>query len=115
MNKKDYLNLMGIDVYQEKGKSVTKKSDKPTLSKDAQWEALETRAKACTLCALSKTRTQVVFGSGNKNAQLLVVGEAPGQNEDLQGLPFVGRGGQLLTNMLKSIGLDREQIYTYRH
>jgi uracil-DNA glycosylase len=104
MDKKEYLNLMGIEMFKEKSVSAP-------LRCDEQWAELEQRAKACTLCELSKTRTQVVFGSGNKNAQLLIVGEAPGQNEDLQGLPFVGRGGQLLTNMLKSIGLDREQIY----
>ena len=116
MNKQDYLNLMGIDVFQEKPASrkatqAEEQSASVSLQRDERWDALETRAKICTLCDLSKTRTQVVFGSGSKNAQLLVVGEAPGQNEDLQGLPFVGRGGQLLTNMLKSIGLDREQIY----
>jgi uracil-DNA glycosylase family 4 len=106
MDKKDYLNFMGIETWSEKDKASC-------FAKATQnaWDELEKRAKVCTLCDLSKTRTHVVFGSGNRNAQLLVVGEAPGQNEDLQGLPFVGRGGQLLTNMLKSIGLDREQIY----
>jgi uracil-DNA glycosylase len=111
MKKQDYLNLMGIDVFQEKGESMTKKITQPNLSKDVRWEELEKRAKVCTLCPLAKTRTNVVFGSGNKNAKLLIVGEAPGQNEDLQGLPFVGRAGQLLTNMLKAIGLQRDEIY----
>ena len=115
MDKKDYLNLMGIETWSEKaeGDSVTKAkiTAHSSLSKDQRWDELEKCAKVCTLCDLSKTRTHVVFGSGNSNSQLLVIGEAPGQNEDLQGLPFVGRGGQLLTNMLRSIGLDREQIY----
>ena len=112
MNKKDYLNLMGIEVFKEKGKEKASCFAKATQDESQdKWDELEKRAKVCTLCDLSKTRTNVVFGSGNRNAQLLVIGEAPGQNEDLQGLPFVGRGGQLLTNMLKSIGLDREQIY----
>lgn len=115
MNKQNYLNMMGIDVWQEKSKQkeivVHKNKVAAPLDKEAQWDELEKRAKVCTLCDLSKTRTQVVFGNGNKNADLLIVGEAPGQNEDLQGLPFVGRAGQLLTNMLKSIGIEREQIY----
>lgn len=114
MNKQDYLNLMGIDVFKER--SILSSLDNKDTSCSAEamqdkWDELEKRAKICTLCDLSKTRTHVVFGSGNKNADLLIVGEAPGQNEDQQGLPFVGRAGQLLTNMLKSIEIEREQIY----
>jgi uracil-DNA glycosylase family 4 len=66
---------------------------------------------SCQKCALGKTRTNFVFGSGNPDADLMFVGEAPGRDEDLQGVPFVGRAGQLLTMMLKSIGLDREDVY----
>jgi uracil-DNA glycosylase family 4 len=65
----------------------------------------------CTLCELHKSRTQTVFGVGNTNAKLMIIGEAPGANEDLQGEPFVGRAGQLLTAMLKSIGFKREDVY----
>ncbi len=68
--------------------------------------------KNCGKCALSETRTNVVFGVGNPDAGILFVGEAPGENEDLQGEPFVGRGGQLLDLYLNSIGLDRkENVY----
>jgi DNA polymerase len=62
---------------------------------------------ACQRCALGKTRTKLVFGSGNAQAAIMVIGEAPGADEDSQGLPFVGKAGQLLTQMLLSINLDR--------
>jgi uracil-DNA glycosylase len=75
------------------------------------WAELKTRVAACTRCALCKTRTQTVFGVGNQQAQWLIVGEAPGAEEDRQGEPFVGRAGQLLNSMLRAIGLAREQVY----
>lgn len=66
----------------------------------------------CTRCRLHKQgRKQIVFGVGNPHAELMFVGEAPGADEDLQGEPFVGRAGQLLTNMIKAMGLEREQVY----
>jgi DNA polymerase len=65
----------------------------------------------CQRCNLSRTRSRIVFGSGNAEARLVFVGEAPGSEEDRQGLPFVGRAGQLLTKIIESIGLDREQVY----
>jgi uracil-DNA glycosylase family 4 len=75
------------------------------------WDTLRARVAACTRCALSATRTQTVFGVGNPSAQWLIVGEAPGAEEDRQGEPFVGRAGQLLNSMLRAIGLPREQVY----
>jgi uracil-DNA glycosylase family 4 len=75
------------------------------------WPQLRERVAACTRCGLSATRTQTVFGVGNLQAEWLVVGEAPGAEEDRQGEPFVGRAGQLLNAMLRSIGLKREQVY----
>jgi len=66
----------------------------------------------CTRCRLHKQgRKQIVFGVGNPNADLMFIGEAPGADEDQQGEPFVGRAGQLLTNMIKAMGLEREQVY----
>jgi uracil-DNA glycosylase len=65
----------------------------------------------CTRCPLSATRTQVVFGSGNPDADLIFVGEAPGFHEDKQGVPFVGAAGQLLSKLLAGIGLDRDDVY----
>jgi uracil-DNA glycosylase family 4 len=65
----------------------------------------------CTKCTLAKGRTQVVFGSGNPNAELMFVGEAPGFHEDQQGLPFVGQAGKLLERLLEGIGLTRGDVY----
>jgi uracil-DNA glycosylase family 4 len=75
------------------------------------WHALQSRVKHCTACDLHATRTQTVFGVGNEQADWLIIGEAPGADEDRQGEPFVGRAGQLLNNMLLAIGLRREQVY----
>ena len=65
----------------------------------------------CTRCELAKGRTKIVFGDGDPNAKLMFVGEGPGADEDASGLPFVGRGGQLLNNMVQAMGLKREQVY----
>ena len=65
----------------------------------------------CTRCALHKGRNKIVFGDGDPNAKLMFVGEGPGADEDAQGLPFVGRGGQLLNNMIAAMGLKREEVY----
>jgi DNA polymerase len=65
----------------------------------------------CTRCALAKGRNKIVFGDGDPNAKLMFVGEGPGADEDASGLPFVGRGGQLLNNMIQAMGLKREQVY----
>jgi len=65
----------------------------------------------CTRCRLHEGRTHIVFGTGNPRARLMFVGEAPGQDEDEQGLPFVGRAGQLLTKMIESMGFTREDVY----
>ena len=75
------------------------------------WEALRARVMNCTRCGLHEKRTQAVFGVGNRAAQWLIIGEAPGAEEDRQGEPFVGRAGQLLNNMLLAIGLQREEVY----
>lgn len=68
-------------------------------------------ARTCVKCPLCESRTQVVFGSGNADADLMFVGEAPGAEEDLQGLPFVGRSGALLTTMLAEVGISREDVF----
>jgi len=75
------------------------------------WPALAARVAQCQACELHKTRTQTVFGVGRQNADLMIIGEAPGADEDRKGEPFVGRAGQLLNAMLKAIGLQREQAY----
>lgn len=65
----------------------------------------------CAKCPLAKTRNKFVFGSGNPNADIMIIGEAPGADEDKQGLPFVGRAGQLLTKILEAIDLSREEVF----
>ena len=75
------------------------------------WRALEHECAQCRECALCQTRHSVVFGTGNPQAEVLLVGEAPGANEDEQGIPFVGRAGKFLDDMLAIIGLDRTKVY----
>ena len=75
------------------------------------WESLRHDCLQCRGCGLWETRTHVVFGVGNPEAEILLIGEGPGQNEDEQGVPFVGRAGQLLDDMLAMIGLDRTKVY----
>jgi uracil-DNA glycosylase family 4 len=76
------------------------------------WQELQTACNSCQRCALYETRTNVVFGEGCPDAEVMFVGEGPGENEDLQGRPFVGRAGKLLDEMLKIIHLDRtKNIY----
>ena len=72
-----------------------------------EWDALAQAVSQCQACKLCSGRTNTVFGVGDKKADWLIVGEAPGENEDLQGEPFVGQAGKLLDNMLKALGLDR--------
>ena len=72
------------------------------------WTTFTQRCKSCTSCELSTTRTNVVVGVGNCEAEVLFIGEGPGEQEDLTGQPFVGRGGQLLDKMLATVGLSRE-------
>jgi len=74
-------------------------------------DALQAIAVVCEKCKLSKTRTQVVYGVGNPNADLMFIGEAPGRDEDLKGEPFVGRAGQLLTDIIKAMKLTRDDVY----
>ena len=75
------------------------------------WESLTRECMDCRECALSQTRRHVVFGVGNPQAEILLVGEGPGANEDQQGIPFVGKAGMLLDDMLAIIGLDRTKVY----
>jgi uracil-DNA glycosylase len=74
-------------------------------------EELRAIVTACQKCSLAKSRTQVVYGVGNPNADLMFIGEAPGREEDIQGEPFVGRAGQLLTDIIKAMKLTRDDVY----
>lgn len=81
------------------------------MSARSDFAALQERAEACTACRLSETRTNVVFGTGDSSARLMFIGEGPGEQEDLHGVPFVGRAGKLLTQLIEEIGLSRETVY----
>src|ERR1700692_913889 len=110
----DYLSALGLETWVARGKSIPAGAprDAPEAREaGVDWPELKSRVGACTRCGLSGTRTQTVFGVGNQQAEWLVVGEAPGAEEDRQGEPFVGRAGQLLNAMLRAIGLAREQVY----
>ena len=106
-----YLDTMGIQVWQSLENPVDDNEIDVPASIDDLWQQLEQAVSSCTACALHTTRTQTVFGVGNKSADLLIIGEAPGRDEDLQGEPFVGRAGQLLNAMLAAIGFKRDQVY----
>jgi uracil-DNA glycosylase family 4 len=74
-------------------------------------ERIRTDIGECTRCKLHKSRSRIVFGDGNPHAELVFVGEGPGEEEDRQGLPFVGRAGKLLTQMIEAMGLERKDVY----
>jgi DNA polymerase len=108
-----YLQAMGIDVWVPRHQADSEPMATESNPNDSHqaWTDLQHQVSQCQACELCKTRTQTVFGIGNHHATWLLIGEAPGQNEDLQGEPFVGKAGQLLNEMLRAIGLDREQVY----
>ena len=121
-SRERYLEEMGIPVWRRRDSPTAPLVEEhfappptrePTEAGDAArvWADLATRVRGCTLCGLHKTRTQTVFGVGRRDARLFVIGEAPGADEDRQGEPFVGRAGQLLTAMLRAIGLPRSEVY----
>lgn len=86
-------------------------SEKPTVPVAPSLENVAARVAACSACGLAATRTSVVPGEGNPKARLMFVGEAPGAEEDKQGRPFVGRAGQLLADMIKAMGLSRDEVF----
>ena len=75
------------------------------------WEQLESEAKQCRKCKLCQNRNHVVLGTGNKNAKLMFIGEGPGADEDMQGIPFVGKAGKLMNMAFEAVGLKREDVY----
>lgn len=81
------------------------------VNDDEAWKILQTEVSGCVQCQLHTSRTQTVFGVGNRSADWMIIGEAPGADEDRQGEPFVGRAGQLLNEMLRAVGLERGQVY----
>jgi uracil-DNA glycosylase len=114
------LGAMGVRLYELPAAPDAPAAAAPTPAKaldaDARaaaiaqldWPALRAAVAGCTACALCESRTQTVFGVGHEQARLVIVGEAPGEQEDRQGEPFVGQAGKLLDNMLRAIGLTRD-------
>lgn len=86
-------------------------ADRSAAERREDLVALYRRLRDCHDCPLKATRTKLVFGAGNADAEVMFVGEAPGASEDLQGLPFVGRAGQLLNELLREIGLSRDEVF----
>ena len=81
------------------------------MSDGQSWSELEERCNNCTKCDLCKTKTNTVFGVGNKKTKLMFVGEAPGESEDMQGIPFVGAAGKLFDKYLSAVGISRDEVY----
>ncbi|MDX2164039.1 MAG: uracil-DNA glycosylase [Gammaproteobacteria bacterium] len=98
-----YLELLDIIRWELK--------NPPEIVSDLSWDAVAQCVKNCTQCGLHQTRTQTVFGTGNQSARVMFIGEAPGAEEDRQGKPFVGRAGQLLTQMLRAVGFSRDEVF----
>lgn len=111
--RRAYLEALGIDVWVPNDQvDVPPEPDAAGVDAGSMnWAEMRDSVAACTRCALHKSRTQTVFGVGNKDADWLIIGEAPGAEEDRRGEPFVGRAGKLLDEMLRAVGQDREQVF----
>ncbi len=122
-SRAEYLREMGITRWRSAGANGSTGSIHPALNdidgvetetvaeSQVSLERLAAEVAHCQQCSLHQSRTQSVFGFGNINADWMIVGEAPGAEEDRQGIPFVGRAGGLLTEMLTSVGLARDSVY----
>jgi DNA polymerase len=112
-----YLEALGVPVYVRRcrgtagGASEAADAERRARIAALGWTELEAEVRDCRACGLCGSRTQTVFGVGDRAARLMVIGEAPGADEDRQGEPFVGRAGQLLNAMLRAAGFDRSQVY----
>ena len=111
MSPFNYLQELGVISWQPRAQETAQKFPQKVATSSSDWKSLQAAVSHCVKCGLHQGRTQTVFGVGNQDAELMLIGEAPGFYEDQQGEPFVGRAGQLLTAMLKAIGLERQQVY----
>ena len=111
--RRAYLEALGIDVWVPRDHVDPEiEVAEPVVAADGlDWTALRDTVAACTRCKLHKSRTQTVFGVGNPNADWMIIGEAPGAEEDRRGEPFVGRAGKLLDEMLQAAGQGRESVF----
>lgn len=114
--RREYLKALDIDVYTLRGQSAeidaadTDETESFDLPVD-DLNGLREKVAACTRCKLHQTRTQTVFGVGSETADWMIIGEAPGAEEDRRGEPFVGRAGKLLDEMLRAVGLSRDSVF----
>lgn len=113
-----YLEALGIDVWflrrqaeRDAGQGAVDGPRDDTPGATLDWPELEQAVSVCTRCRLHASRTQAVFGVGSRAADWMIVGEAPGAEEDRRGEPFVGRAGQLLDQMLRAVGLGRDRVF----
>ncbi|MEX0976749.1 MAG: uracil-DNA glycosylase [Woeseia sp.] len=122
MNNSDrlaYLAALGVDVFALRGRqavaeSAIEVSESVVPTSDIRllaWPELQRAVATCTRCALHQSRTQTVFGVGNQRADWMIIGEAPGAEEDRRGEPFVGRAGKLLDEMLRAVNLSRDSVF----
>jgi DNA polymerase len=116
--QQQYLQLMGITYWLDRNRA--KETTAPVTAaavavtqpvSHSDWDQLQKQVAACTLCGLHRGRNRTVFGVGDPKADWMLIGEAPGAEEDRQGEPFVGRAGKLLNAMLEAIGLERQQVF----
>lgn len=122
LNREEYLEVLGLENWQPREPNSNKiaqitanfqseELDTTNAQPEVSWENLNQRVKKCQKCALYKTRTNVVIGTGAHDADLMFIGEAPGAQEDLTGEPFVGKAGKLLNEMLFAVGIKRDAVY----
>lgn len=118
--RRQYLHALGVTVWERRqsvGGDPGSEAGFPAVqeiqmnAESDSWEKLQAEVAACRSCPLCETRTNTVFGTGNPNADWMFIGEGPGQHEDEQGKPFVGKAGFLLTEMIRAMGLEREQTF----
>ena len=111
--RRAYLEALGIDVWvpSDQPEPIEIGAARHPDSSALDWPQLRDTVASCTLCPLHESRTQTVFGVGDTDADWLIIGEAPGAEEDRRGEPFVGRAGKLLDEMLRAVGLGRERVF----
>lgn len=109
--RRAYLQAMGIDVWLPRDAGSSQHTTDQAMDQATDWDGLRQCVAECTRCELSESRTQTVFGVGNQHADWMIIGEAPGAEEDRRGEPFVGRAGQLLDQMLLAVGQRRESVF----
>jgi DNA polymerase len=109
--QREILQEMGIEVWTRRARAATLRQAVRTPQRASAWPSLREAVSGCTRCDLHRTRTQTVFGVGCESARWMIIGEAPGAEEDRRGEPFVGPAGQLLDEMLRAVGITRDRVF----